>query len=92
MIDVGPYEACRLAGVIQRLRIDPEKASIEVDVADATAVVSAVWHIRRPTPQLALVPGRGVVLTGVARVGSSGTPILLEPSFELVRMTGEAAA
>jgi hypothetical protein len=80
--DVEPYERCRVAGVVQRLRIDPLDGSLDVLISDGTGVTLARWHIRRPTPQLALVPGRGVVLDGSSTVASDGSLVFEEPTFE----------
>jgi hypothetical protein len=80
--DLHPYEACRVAGVIDQLSIDPRAGIVEVCMSDGTGAVTAQWVIRRPTPQLALAPGTGVVLSGVASVGIDGRLILREPAFE----------
>lgn len=92
VIDLGPYEACRVAGIVQKLRLDPLAGVVEVLVADGTATTSAVWSLRRGAPQLALVPGRAVILSGVTRPGDDGRLVLHEPAFELVSLCAEAAA
>lgn len=91
IIDLSAYEVCRVAGVVQRLRLDPVNGLVEVTLADGTAAISARWTIRRPTPQLALAPGRGVVLTGVTSVGPKGDVVLTEPNFVVVRTEATAA-
>jgi hypothetical protein len=80
--DLEPYEPCRVAGVIDRLFIDPRGGVIEASVSDGTGTVIAQWALRRPTPELALTPGRGVVLDGVAAVGTDGEFVIREATFE----------
>jgi hypothetical protein len=80
--DVEPYEPCRVAGMVERMRIDPLDGSLGVLISDGTGVTSAKWHIRRPTPQLALAPGRGVVLEGSSTLASDGSVVFEEPAFQ----------
>lgn len=80
--DVEPYEPCRVAGVVERMRLDPLEGSLDVLISDGTGVTSARWHIRRPTPQLALAPGRGVVLDGPSTLASDGSVVFEEPTFQ----------
>jgi hypothetical protein len=84
LVDLGPYEACRVAGIVERLRIDPSAGVIEGSVSDGTASVVAQWSISRPTPQLAVTPGRAVLLEGVAGIGLDGELALWNPSFQPV--------
>jgi hypothetical protein len=84
LVDLAPYESCRVAGVVERLRVDPSAGVIEALISDGTASVLAQWQIGGPTPQLAVTPGRAVVLQGVTGIGSDGQLILREPSFETV--------
>ena len=79
--DLEPYEKCRVAGVVKRLRVDPHHGYIEVTINDGTGQVPARWTLREPAPQLALTPGTAVVLDGVATVGDEGRLTLLEPGF-----------
>ena len=83
LIDLCPYEECRVAGIVDRLVIDPTISVIRAFVNDGTGTVVADWAIRRPTPELALCPGRAVVLEGIAGVEINGL-VLHEPSFETV--------
>lgn len=83
LIDLQPYENCRVAGVIRKLRIDPVDGAIDAVITDGTAEVSARWQIRRPTPQVAIVPGRGVALEGLTIVAPDGSIALDEPRFEV---------
>lgn len=84
LIDLEPYESCRVVGIVERLRIDPRDGHIEAEITDGTDSLVARWSIRRPTPELAVVPGRAVVLEGVAGVGDDGRLILEEPAFETI--------
>jgi hypothetical protein len=84
LVDLAPYESCRVAGLVERLRIDPVAGFIEASISDGTASVLAQWSIGRPTPQLAVAPGRAVVLEGVAGIGPDGELVLVNPTFETV--------
>lgn len=82
LIDLEPYVVCRVVGVVERLRIDPVNGWIQATITDGTDEVVARWFIRRPTPELAAVPGRGVALEGVALIGDDGELVLSEPAVE----------
>jgi hypothetical protein len=84
LTDLEPYTWVRVAGVVERLRIDPAECGIEATVADGTATVAARWRLRRPTPQLSIAPGRGVLLEGISVMTEDGSPVLVEPAFEIV--------
>lgn len=81
LIDIQPYESCRVAGVVRKLRIDPKGGSIDAVITDGTGEASARWQIRRPTPQLAVAPGRGVVLEGLTTLVPDGSVGFDEPHF-----------
>jgi len=83
MIDLQPYEQCRVVGVVERLIIDPVVGSIEVTATDGSDRIVARWSIRRPTPQLAIVPGGGIQLEGVPVAGEAGL-VLIDPTFQIV--------
>lgn len=91
MVDLSVYESCRVAGIVQRLRLDPVNGVVSVTLADGTAAISACWSIRRPTPQLVLVPGRAAILSGVTGVGQEGEVVLVEPDFAVVSIEATAA-
>lgn len=78
--DLEPYLPARVAGIVDRTLIGPRKGVIEAFVWDGSGCVLARWHIRRPTPELALVPGRRVLLDGVPRLGETGL-VMVEPAF-----------
>ena len=84
LVDLEPYEKCRVVGVVKRLRVDPHHGHIEVTINDGTGQVAARWTTGGHAPQLALVPGTAVLLDGVAVVGGDGRPTLLEPGFETI--------
>ena len=82
--DLDPYEPCRVAGIVERLVIDPARWVVETAAADGTGTVVAQWLIRRPTPELVLAPGRAVVLEGVVWIDIDGELVIPEPAFETV--------
>jgi hypothetical protein len=84
LIDLQPYEFSRVAGIVLRLRLDLAQGQIDATVTDGTAEVRARWPIRRPTPELAVKPGRAVLLEGIAVVGRDGELVLKDPAFEIV--------
>jgi hypothetical protein len=84
LIDLEPYVSCRVVGIVERLRIDPLSGYIEATVFDGTAAAPARWAIRRSTEELAAVPGRGVVLEGMAVIGHDGELLLDEPSLRTI--------
>lgn len=92
IIDLAPYEPSRVAGIVETLILDPCEGVIKVSVADGTGITSAVWPLRRPTPQLVLVPGRAIVLSGNTRVGPEGETIFDEPTYEMVQLFQRDAA
>jgi hypothetical protein len=83
--DIGPYEPCRVAVVVQHLRVDPILARIDATVTDGTGVITARWPIRRPTPELAAAPGRAVILEGISVVDECAELVLLDPTVEVVQ-------
>jgi hypothetical protein len=84
LVDLEPYEECRVVGVVKRLRVDPHHGHIEVTIDDGTGQVAARWTIRRNAPQLALAPGTAVLLEGLAVAGDDGRLTLSEPGFETI--------
>lgn len=82
MIDLAPYEAARVAGVVNSLIIDPRRGALEAVVDDGTSQIVARWHIGRSAPQLALNPGRMVVLQGMVAPGEPHL-MMVDPMFEV---------
>jgi hypothetical protein len=83
IIDLEPYERCRVAAVVQQLRLDPGDGLIDATMTDGTGVITARWPIRRPTPELAAAPGRAVILEGIPVVDECAELVLLDPTLEL---------
>ena len=82
LIDLEPYEPCKVAGIPVRWRIDPARQRIEVVLFDGTASILARWSpIRRPSPMEAEDGGRGLVLEGVLTIDDEGSVVMLNPSF-----------
>lgn len=81
--DLEPYLPARVAGIVARTRIAPREGVIEASVWDGSGCVVARWHIRRPAPELVLVPGRRVLLAGLPRLGETGL-VMVEPAFQPV--------
>ena len=90
LMDLEPYEECRVVGVVNSLRMDPREGLIEITINDGTGEVSARWMIQRPIPQLALAPGTAVVLDGVATIGNDSRLLLLEPGFQAIPYSAPA--
>ncbi len=84
LIDLKPYERCRVVGVVKRLRVDPQQGQIEVTIDDGTGQVTARWATRDQAPQLALIPRTVVILDGFAVAGDDGRLTLFEPGFETI--------
>ena len=82
--DIEPYESCRVAGVIRRLRVDPGNGEVEATIIDGTGSLVASWAVREGASQLGATPGLGLILRGVARVGRKGELTMPEPEFELL--------
>jgi hypothetical protein len=81
MIDLVHYEVARLAGLIQKLTIDPVEGNLDALMTDGTGRVVVRRELRRPMPQPAVVPGRMVVVEGLALPGGEDT-IMLDPVIE----------
>lgn len=72
-----------IAGEITSIRVVPRAGSptLEVNVSDGTATAVGVFTGRRAIP--GIVPGRGIVLEGVARRERSRL-VLLNPGYRLL--------
>jgi hypothetical protein len=79
--ELRPYEAVRVAGLVDRLVIAPGEGVVTATLSDGTGTALAEWHLTRPTPQLAVMPGRAVVLEGVAFPAEDGRLALRDPAF-----------
>jgi hypothetical protein len=78
------FRPCRVAGVVSRLRLDPEARRIETKISDGTSTLVARWIIHFPILQLRGIPGVGLVLEGVPRMDEDGNLFMVEPEFEIV--------
>jgi hypothetical protein len=78
------YRTCRVAGVVRRLRIDPQAEVIEATITDGADSLGAQWSIRPPVSQLQAAPGSGLILEGMARIDARGELLMVEPAFEVV--------
>jgi hypothetical protein len=79
-----PSRECRVAGVVSRLRLDPEARRIETTISDGAASLVARWELRWPPSELRAAPGVGLILEGIVRMDSEGTFFMVEPKFEVV--------
>jgi hypothetical protein len=81
---VLPRERCRVAGVIQNIRIDPRQGSgsIEATISDGTGQMVAKW-LGRSTLS-GIKPGAGLVMEGTVGVDAEGDLVVLNPDYELV--------
>ena len=70
--------------MVTRLRIDPRAGVIELTISDGAATLAGQWPIRRPVALLRAVPGSGLILEGVARIGPRGGLLMVEPTFEII--------
>lgn len=84
LVDLEPYERCRVVGVVERLRLDPGRGHLQATITDGTGEVAARWPIRTPPAEVAVAPGRAVVLEGFAVVAYEGALMLEDPSFRIV--------
>lgn len=83
LVDVEPYERCRVAGVIERLLVDPQTGCVEATVTDGTARLTARWTIASGPTRRGLACGRKVVLEGVALSDLEGETLLDEPALQI---------
>jgi hypothetical protein len=86
IVDLPRYEVSRVAGLVQKLSIDPVKGHLNALISDGTGWVVARWPIRRSTPQLVVVPGRLVVVEGLTVPGEEQM-MMLDPVFELAALS-----
>ena len=76
-------ERCRVAGVIQNIRIDPRtgRDSIEATITDGSGTLIAKWLGRSTLSGITL--GAGLIMEGV--VGQQDEDlVVLNPEYELV--------
>ena len=84
---IGQLEArqrATAAGVIQNIRIDPTEGSgsIEATIIDGTGQLVTKWLGRSSLQGIQL--GMGLIVQGVAGIGTDGDLQFLNPEYELV--------
>lgn len=82
--DLEPRRRCRVAGVIQNIRIDPRPASgsIEATIIDGTGQMVARWLGRQTISGIRL--GMGLIIEGIPGEQTGGELMVLNPEYELV--------
>lgn len=82
--EAKPRERCKVAGVIQNIRIDPREGSgaIEATFIDGTGRMVAKWLGRHTLSGIRL--GMGIVIEGVLGTGPDKDLVVLNPEYELV--------
>lgn len=77
-------QRAKAAGVIQNIRIDPREASgsIEATIIDGSGRVITKWLGRSSLQGIRL--GMGLIIEGVAGVGTDGDMQFLNPEYQLV--------
>ena len=79
-----PRTRCKLAGVIQNVRIDPREGSgsIEATIDDGSARMIVKWLGRQKLGGIVL--GAGLILEGTVGQGTRNQLQVLNPEYELV--------
>ena len=82
--ELEPRQRAKAAGVIQNIRIDPREGSgsIEASIIDGTGSMITKWLGRSAMEGVRL--GMGLIVEGVAGVGTDGDLQFLNPEYELV--------
>ena len=81
--DVQPRLRCRVAGVVQNIRIDPRRGvSIEATIIDGTGSMSARWLGRASLQGIRL--GTGLIVEGTAGRADDGSLMILNPDYDIV--------
>jgi hypothetical protein len=83
MIDVEPYEPCRAAGIVRRLRIEPLEGYLEATVTDGTGSLLARWDLPTAPRPISLF-GCALVLEGSASIAPDGGLMMVDPACEYV--------
>lgn len=79
------YRECRVAGIVQRMRLDPGERELRSTITDGSSFVTASWPLTRRMAQLKAAPGSGLILQGMARIDATGEIVFVEPGFEIVQ-------
>jgi hypothetical protein len=82
--DLQARQRAKAAGVIQNVRIDPREGSgsIEATIIDGTGDMVVKWLGRSSMQGVQL--GMGLIVEGVAGVGTDGHTQFLNPEYDLV--------
>lgn len=82
--DVVARTRCKVAGVVQNIRIDPREGtgSIEATIIDGTGQMIAKWLGRSSLAGMTL--GMGLVMEGTAGRGDDDELVILNPDYRLV--------
>jgi hypothetical protein len=82
--EARPRCRCRVAGVIQNIRIDPRTGSgyVEATINDGTGKMVARWLGRASLSGVRL--GAGLIVEGTPGIGEHEEPVILNPEYQLV--------
>ena len=82
--EVTPRSGCKVAGVVQNIRIDPREGtgSIEATIIDGSGHLVAKWLGRSSLQGITL--GVGLIIQGIAGMSREDEPIVLNPEYSLV--------
>ena len=82
--DAEPRTRCKLAGVIQNVRIDPREGtgSIEATIFDGTGLLVVKWLGRQKLSGIRL--GAGLILEGTVGQGRGKQLQVLNPEYQLL--------
>jgi hypothetical protein len=82
--DLEPRKSCKVAGVVQNIRIDPRegRGSIEATIIDGSGRMVVRWLGRSSLSGVRL--GVGLVVTGTVGKSSENEPLVMNPEYELI--------
>ena len=81
--EVEPRMKCKVAGVIQTIRVDPRSGgSIEATLSDGTGAMAAKWLGRATLSGIKL--GEGMIIEGAVNKTPSGMLAVINPEYQLV--------
>lgn len=82
IIDAEPFVTVRVAGVVERLTIEPRRRIFRIAMSDGTGTIRAEWPLLEEALPLKVGIGSAVILEGLVLPTSSG-PLLDAPAFAL---------
>jgi RecG-like helicase len=82
--EVVPRRRCKVAGVIQNLRIDPRQGrnAVEATISDGTGELVARFLGRNSLQGIKL--GAGLIVEGVPSRSPDGECLILNPEYQLI--------